>query len=284
MPPGDWELAFASDWSNILTLPGPGADRASFDGEIWRNALRIRAGILAGVDLDVEVALLTTGGGQLDGFIEEVHDILGLANRKRHDQQSGRLEMLAERRDPATGSLRKAYELDGESLVLGDLPLTVSWFPFALGGFSAGIRGGVELPTGEEAKGYGSGGIDTMLGLVVGWSGPGVSVTAWGTRTWVDDPDLAQQAGLSYHDPFSAGASVELGVHEEFSILGQIGWEEAVLGNLEDEHASSDHLLLWVGARFQLLAAMDLELAMSQDLLRDVSPDLTLHAALRVRL
>lgn len=279
---GAVELETTLDWTNLWLRPGPGTDTIELDGELVRVRPRLRAGLGGGFDLSVELPLMHASGGVLDPFIEAWHDFFGLSQNQRELFPHGRFAVRAER-GPG-GAQRAAYELD-EGVGLGDLPITLAWFPLGerAGRLEVGIQAGVELPTGEENRGFGNGEVDGMLGAIAAWQARSLCLFAWGGWAWVGTARTARRAGLAYRDHPSVGGGAEVALTAWLSALAQVEWERSVLGLLANDHAASDQMLLWIGGRLRLTESFDLSLAVGEDLLGDVSPDITFHLGTRLR-
>jgi hypothetical protein len=284
LPGGEVEVGGTVDWTSMWLLPGEGRDRIELDGELVRIGPGLRVGLGSGVDVRVEVPLLHASGGVLDGFIEAWHEVFILPQNRRDEFPRDRFVARAHRRD-VSGPLQTAYDLDETSLRLGDIPIEVAWFPEAMQGkeFQVGFRAGLELPTGNEDRGHGNGEVDGGVGIVAGWRHEAWAITGWGGWSWVGTPDMAKRAGLGYGDVPSLGIGLEVSLVEGLSCLSQIQWERSVLRELDNDHARSDQALLWLGGRYRFSPRHEIELAVGEDLIRNVSTDVTLHLGLRMR-
>ncbi len=284
VPVGNVDATVALDYTSLWLRPGRGRDELNTDGELFRTELGARVGILPGFDLEIGIPILHPTSGFLDAFIEGWHDAFGLPQNSRDDFPRHEFDVGATRvrRD---GAVVDAYRLEEDGLHVGDIPVFLSWFPFVAEGegFSFGVRGGVEFPTGDDDDGFGTGGLDWNLGALGQWAGPGYTVFAWGGRSWLHRPDRAERANLDYPAVDSFAGGVELGITEKLSALGQVEWERSVLRRLDDDNADQDQVLIWFGGRYRFSDRMDLELGLSEDLVSDVSADVTFHAGFRVR-
>lgn len=281
---GELEIALASDWSNTHVEPGWGNDLVQFDGELIRSALRVRTGICDDVDLEIEIPTLTAGPGHLDSFVREFHEVFGFPNRKRDSLPEDSFQMRALKWSSADNRYVTVYELEPDGVELGDIPITLTWSPLRFGSLRAGLQAGIELPTGREELGYGNGEIDTMVGGLVEWSVPGFSAFLWGGYTFAGTPERARSRGLTYSDVRSAGLGFEVGVTSWLTGLVQAEYETTVLRKLDSENAGSEHLMLWLGTRVRFTDNIDLEVALSEDVILNVAPDIAFRAGLRLRL
>ncbi len=284
-PPGAVDTRFGIDWTSLWLRPGTGSDRLVTDGEIVRAEAAVRFGLLPGLDLEVQLPVSHASGGTLDGFIEAWHDFFGLPqnDRDRFPRDEYRVEATRLRAD---GTVASAYRLDEGGVQLGDVPVFLTWFPIESEGselrYSLGVRGGVELPTGDEGDGYGNGGVDGYLGWVGGLDLVGASFFTWGGRSWIHEPDRARDAGLSIPDKDAAGAGFEWALLPDLRAIAQVEWERSVLRELDDSHASRDQVGLWLGGRVRLSDRATFEAGVGEDLIADVSPDVTFHFAVEL--
>lgn len=279
--PGSGEAGLVVDWTNIWLLDGSGEDTVRFDGEWLRAQPRLQVGVLPGLDVEVSVPLLHASGGVLDGFVEGWHELFGFADDERSENSRDDFRVQASRGPGAGGAV--VYQLEDHGVHVGDVPVIVSWFPGDPGGERAwgfGLRGGIELATGDEDDGVGNGGIDTGLGFVAEYTRDCGGVYVWGEQVWVHTPDRAKDAGVDYADAPAAGVAFQLGVSPAASLLLQADWERSALRRLDQSNASRDQVMLWLGGRFQLADRVTFDLAIGEDLVRQVSADVTFHAAL----
>ena len=88
---------------------------------------------------------------------------------------------------------------------------------------------------------------------------------------------------MSYKDIDSVGGSLEVGLFETVSGLVQVEWERSLLRRLDDDHASSDQVLIWFGGRVRPSTRWELEFAVMEDIRTRVSPDITFHVGMKFR-
>lgn len=270
------------DWTSLWLLHGSGNDVVHMDGEMLRTELDFRVGLGNDLDLEVGIPFLHAGGGTLDGFIEGWHRLFNLPqnNRDENPRDRFRVETLRRQRD---SSLRSSYRMEDDGLYVGDIPVFLTWFPYREGGLSLGVRGGIELPTGDESAGYGNGGLDANLGILGGYDGIGWSVFGWAGHSFVATADRAENAGLDYSDVDSAGIGAQLALSEDVSALLQIEFDTSVLRKLDESHADKNQLVIWSGGRWRISETVDFEFAVGEELILDVSPDVTFQFGLTVR-
>lgn len=276
-------VGIRTDWANLWLLNGKGQDAIHLDGEILRTEAFARIPLGDGWTFGLGLPIVHASGGVLDTFIETWHSAFGLPQNLRNRLPKDAQLVQVVRREPG-GPDQVAYKLDREELALGDLPIQVHKTLVAWKGFAVGVAGGIELPTGSQNRGIGNGGLDSSLGGDLSYRGRNFAGFAWAHRVWVAQANQAKAAGLPYSDLWKAGIGGQMGMRSWLSILAQLNFETSVLKELRNDHASKNQLLLWTGARFQISPRLNFDLMVGEDLITDVSPDVTIHLSLRMRL
>lgn len=268
--PGAWRLSV--DLTSEFVEKEEGAEALLLDGETQRYALRY-AGTWGGDrgDWNIELPLLHTGGGFLDGLIEDWHDVFSLPDGGRRDAPRDRY--------------RYVYVRDGVTLLdaqeggtnLGDVQLGAGWAlrPGLM------LRGLVKLPTGDE---------DELAGGNLG------------AATWLDWawplPEDARVAGF-----LSAGVSVNEdadaleSLQENVIPFGGLGLALQLLPSLQALSQLYAHAPLYDDTQISALERAGLqftlggrwcpgagpacmELSFQEDLMVGSSPDFSLRLAL----
>lgn len=287
-PPAQGHEASAQlHWTSLWLRPGRGADELATDGELLRLSLGGRWAIAPRWELAWRLPLLYASGGLLDPTIEDWHRLWGLPQNERTDFARDRYEVAAFRGRNAVSRGGRAYALAEDRALLGDSALFLSWLWPPAGGDTPprhALRFGLEAPTADAEQGGGNGGWDAYLGLLSSgrWgTNAGRAWHVWAGHAWVHTPRAARAQGLDYADVASAGLAAEWPLAARWGLRGQLGWEQSTLRRLRDSHARRDQLLLWLGAEFALGAGRSLSLGFSEDLVADVSPDISFFIALR---
>lgn len=168
---GQLELGFQVDWSNLYDtwkrIVPNGRQISDLDMEIVRTAFSGRFGLPFGIELGVEVPLLSYVGGVTDPWIQAWHGLLNAENGGREDDRD---------RDFAYEVLMPGQvhvDYPSTRLGLGDITTELHVQILRPGGPIPGVsaRFLVKLPTGDEDKGLGSGAGDVgaLLNLEHGW-------------------------------------------------------------------------------------------------------------------
>jgi hypothetical protein len=176
---GRTETRLTLDFTNEYVQEGVCAvECVTLDGETARLRFTHRVGLGAGWDFAVEVPWLDSGGGFLDGWIEDWHDWFGLPNGGRELAPQDRYLFRYERN--GTVLLEETTGYSG----LGDAQLTLG----RRVGRRTLLRAMAKLPTGDERRlaGGAAGGalwLEHPLPLPARWTGYaalGVSATERG--------------------------------------------------------------------------------------------------------
>ncbi len=142
LAPGDHALGFTLDWTNEYVAQAKGDESLIIDGETQRYAAALRYGIAPDFELGLSVPLLVTGGGVLDGIIQNWHHFWGLPDGGRNEAPKDRLLYEVQ------GNGQTLLDVSRSATGLGDIEVSGGWqlaHPLAL-------RAMVKLPTGDENR------------------------------------------------------------------------------------------------------------------------------------
>ncbi len=271
LPAGAAAARLDSAYSSLF-LDGVGSGGRSWrmDGEYLRTALAARLGLGADLELGVELPFAHASGGFLDHFFIDFHDTLGFPDQGRKATPVDQFGIEAQR-DGTT-----IWQVERHGLELLDVPLALTWQVSDPGrGLGVALRGGIELPTGNDARGYGNGQPDVGLGILLEHHALGCGWYGHVQHTIAGTPAQARAADFHFADVTSAGLAAEVPLADGATALLQVEWETSTLRELRIPVASRQQLLLWGGLRFDAGGGWDLELGFGEDLLGLVSPDFT---------
>jgi hypothetical protein len=238
--PGAWDVRVQSAYSSIFEV-GSGDDGAvAFDGELWRTSIAARTGLGPRTDVEVELPFLFATSGFLDVFIETWHALFGLPDSGRETRPRFDYDMRIE-----AGSAT-AYELAGDRLGLADVPIVLTQRVVDEGAHSPAVylQVALELPAGDEARGFGSGGLDWALGIGVerNWRDWSAGLACAYTRR--DPARTFESAGLEVDPGLAARADAEWRWSSTSSLLLGLRYENAVSDSLGIEELGGDVLEL----------------------------------------
>ncbi len=241
------------------------------DGELMRTALDAKLGLGAGLQLGLQVPTAHTSGGFLDSFIKDYHDAFGFPDQDRSSNPDDQWLVEASRGGQAVWSMQES------SAELLDVPVHLAWQLREPGEDRLGLvlRGGFELPTGDQDKGYGNGGVDWAVGAALEYRNRGVGYSLTAQHTFAATPRPSRTAGLRLQGVTSAAFGAELPITDTLHALVQTEWETSTLRDLGVRAAARQQLMLWVGGRWSLSPEWSLELGFGEDLIELASPDFT---------
>lgn len=260
-------LAYSSLWLRGSS----GTRRFEMDGEYLRAATRFQVGLGEGLEFGLELPVAHTSGGFLDAFIIDYHSWFGFPDQGRDTSPRGDFAIGASRNG------QSLWSVESDGLQFLDVPLQLTWTAVEPTVTRPGLalRAALELPTGDADRGYGSGGVDASLGMLLQHrTGP----LAWyghAQHTFASTPKSTKRAGLTFADVSSLGGAIELPLGDTLAALVQVEWETSTLRQLDLAIVAREQLLLWVGGRWQLDPDWAVEIGFGEDLQGLVSPDFT---------
>lgn len=165
------------------------------DFEMSRLGLAYRRGVAPGWELGVEVPLYYLHGGFLDEPITEGENLFNAVKPRRRDEVAeGRQDQFSYRLLVGDEALVSADEND---FGLGDVAVSVKQFLRSQEGRrpALALRAGLELPTGDRDRGFGSGGVDAAVGVAASWE-LGRWAAHGGAQLTVPMGEVGDRAGL----------------------------------------------------------------------------------------
>ncbi len=275
LAPGEIGWLVALEAANSYTVNSSGNEAIELDGETHRLDLGAAVGLGNGFEVGIALPLIQHGGGSLDSFIEDWHDLFGLPDGGRPQAPRDQLRYRYQR-DGVT-----VLDFDDETGGIGDLQLSAAQSLWRSDDSAGALRLTLILPTGDADRLTGSG----ATGIDLAFSGSWRLGERWRSTLGValfrkEDGDLA---GFEQrNNGWRAGAS-----------LGWQGWSWLQLRAQLDAHSAlyksdlvelgDDAVLLSLGGRVTLSRDWDLDLVVVEDLAIDTAPDVTLQIALRGR-
>ena len=268
------ETAFRADMAyTSLFLFGNDAQGAGWfmDGELLRTALDAKVGLGNGWQLGVQVAGAHTSGGFLDSFVVDYHDLFGMPDQDRSTNPDD--QFLIE----AVAGASTVWEVEESAAELLDLPITLTWQVLEPGIDRLGValRGGVELPTGDQDAGYGNGQVDASLGAIFDYRKAGIGWQGHIQHTVAGTPRQSRDVGFKFQDVTSVGIGAELPLRQDLHAMVQVEWETSTLRDLGPKVAAREQILLWIGGRYQVAPEWSVEVGFGEDLRGLSSPDFT---------
>lgn len=255
-----WQI----DLTNEFVLAQNGNESLVLDAETTSLRLAETVQINEQWFAGAELQLLRTGGGFMDGLIEDWHEIFGLPNAGRERRPQGQYLIRYER--DGNDELR----IDRSDSGLGDLQL---WLGSRLNA-NWSWRSAVKLPTGDDATLLGNG----ELGLG-SWLDGQFSSGAWsGFLAFGGSYNPAADALHELRREWIGfgGAGLNWQWTRWLRLLGQLNAHSALFkgSRIEALERPGVQLTLGAGLRF---GETEVKLAFQEDIVTQSSPDFSLH-------
>lgn len=263
---GQQQWRASLDWTNEFVLDQTTSASVLEDGETQRYALDWRRGIGHGLELNAQLPLLITGGGILDGLIENWHNFFGLPDGGRdtvpHDQYHYQYIRNGQ----------TLLDMDSATVGLGDVTLGAGWQ--AMPGLA--LRAMAKLPTGDAGKllgGNPGGALWADYNPFVAsnrWSG---FLSAGGSFNGSDDTLGAQ------HHPVVAfgGAGIGYQLFERWRVLGQFYGHSQLYRDSDLSPLRKESLQMTLGLRYDVSQSSAITAGFQEDVITDSSPDISFH-------
>lgn len=163
VPEGRVEAEIRSDYGTIFVDDSRGAESILVDGEFSRSSLTMRTSLGRRAEIGVEIPFVRYLSGRFDDFVGDWHSVFGLSPGHRDEAPENRFGVNYRN---AQGSFFAAEE---DGFHLADIPVTLKVGLLDPGGDPLGLalRGLIELPAGDEEKGFGSGKVDGGAGILL---------------------------------------------------------------------------------------------------------------------
>jgi hypothetical protein len=216
------------------------------------------------------------GGGVLDGFISDWHDVFGLPDGDRPKFPRNRYDVRYRRTGQPVTTIEPVIAID-KGTALGDLRLEAGRV------VAAGARGelaawlGAELPTGDASRGAGNDGVDVAAWLA--------GRTALGERL-----ELSGQAGVvapGGDGPLPAVDAAGFGTialgwrfGDRFTAIAQFDAHTGFVPDTDLKFLGAASVLT-LGGRVRFASGATFEAGVSEDVPVERTPDVAFHFALR---
>ncbi|MBF0277651.1 MAG: DUF3187 family protein [SAR324 cluster bacterium] len=253
--------------------------RIVIDGETYRGTLQFRWGMAKKLEAGIDLAYLSHNQGFLDSFIENWHDIFGFSNKKRQKFQRNQLLYSI------NSYQAKDIYVHQHEAGPGDLLLSLA-FPLSTvkGGASTAValRTGLKLPTGNSETLHGSGGTDLYLSLNASdkaieilwplnfFGGLGLLMTG--------NADILEKQ--QRHQIFFGNLGIGGHFGKWLDLKLQIDMHSPFFNNPAQQLGVFSSQLI-MGGTLNLPQKFFMDLAVSEDLIKDTAPDLLFHIAVR---
>ena len=270
---GSGRFTFDVNWSNSAVLESSDDYDFTLDAESLEARLRLEHAVGSKWAAMIELPWRYLGGGSLDGFIENWHDLFGLPQGPRRKIPKDRLLI--------------DYQQGGETLLhvddsgsgIADIPIGVGYQAHASEQRAVGAWLTVKLPVGDSDDLLGSGAIDVALSI----AGETRLAEQWllfgqVDAVWLGDGDILPQ----YQDSFAwaALAGVSWNAWRTLDLTVQFQANSQVF-DLPVDGLSGDAVILSYGGSYRATGGWRFDFGMSEDIQVDASPDATFYFAVQ---
>ncbi|MDX1644183.1 MAG: DUF3187 family protein [Thermoanaerobaculia bacterium] len=277
-PAGRGEVAWRSDYSSFFRVDErQGTDLASLDGEIWRNTFAARVGLGRDLALWVEVPILYGTGGFLDHLVEEYHETFGFDQEGRDENPDDQFAFLL------IHDRRLAFELVEDATEPGDVSVGIDWRLPERGrsGPAVTLRAAVELPSGDESRGFGSGEVEAGLGVTVHRSWTRYRLTGSLARQLQRTPEAFERAAVETRHNWVADLVLERGFGRNLALVVQWGYEQSPLLGAALPASDDSSGTLTLGGAWRPAPRWRIDFAFLEDIDGETTQDFTGHFAVR---
>lgn len=248
----------------------------NLDGETLRFALELRYGLAQNWDLQLEVPWLDQSGGDLDGVIDDWHDLWGMSDGGRSDVPSNVLDYLY-------NSPEGGFSLQDDTSGIGDISLSLSHVFYQDEGSAVSLALGYKFSTGDEDDFLGSGADDVYVALRFSGAQMSDLPLSWhGQAGYLRAGDSDLLEGLQERDLWFAGLAMDWRFAQNWSLIAQLDSHAAPLHS-DLAGVGDDAVLATLGARWYLAQHWSVDVSVVEDIRVETAPDVTFQASLRYR-
>lgn len=279
LPRGTSRVGLKIDVVNNSVTNSSSYENLHFDGETNRTALSYDYGLDDRFEVGLELPYIAHQGGGLDSFIEGWHELFNLPQGGRDQVARNQLDYHYAQ---AGGD---SIQLDSSTSGVGGLSLRAGLGIWQAPDQSSAValRANLKLPTGDSKKLTDSGSTDLSLTCHVSRQQTGAygSVLVYGSAggLFTTDGDLLPEQrqtlvglvgfGVGWSPGATWGLQAQFDGHSEFYRHS----------NLKEMSQFSG--LLSLGGQLALSPNLQMEIAVTEDVLTDTVPDVGFHLALR---
>ena len=263
---GQQQWRAALDWTNEFVSEQTADESILEDGETQRYSLGWRRGFGSGLELNAELPLLITGGGILDGVIQNWHNLFNLPDGGRDTVPNDQYHYQYIRNG------NTLLDVDTATVGLGDITLGGGWQ--ALSGLA--VRAMIKLPTGDAGRllGGNPGGAlwadYNLFPQSPRWSG---FLSAGASMNGSSDTLGAEQHPVVAF----GGTGVGYRLTSRWLALVQLYGHSKLYRDSDVDPFRKEGLQLTFGGRYELSNSNSITFGVQEDLVTDSSPDVSFH-------
>ncbi len=273
-------LRLTSELSNTYWAAASERESLVLDMESLRLTLSARYGVAPRLEAGIDIPWMVSGGGFLDAIIETYHDTFGFPNGGRDRAPQNRLLTYYHR-----GGITRINTLSSGTGI-GDVRLTGGWLwleKTETRNLQLALRGSLKIPTGDTDSLFGSGSTDLSLWLSVKQGIP-ISCGQW--RTFGEAGLLIMTEGKILPDaqrPLAGFGSLGLGFSPAkwIDLKIQANAHTSLYSTSDLKQINAASVQLAMGGTLIFSDRTSLDIAVTEDIIVDTSPDIVLHLSLR---
>ncbi len=276
LEPGAWRAGVDLAYSSVYTVDAAANLRVNLDAELARAEWRAAVGLGSGFEAGLAVPIQHAGDGFLDPFLEEFHDFLGLPN-------SGREFGPVNEFQGAVGLAgTPLYELAQDQLAVADSTLELSWNPRppAPSRWNVAWRLGLDLPVGDQDKGYGNGALEWAVGVAASRDAGRMTHFAGASFVDVVGADGFQGTPARELDFVEGYWGLEYRWSNASSLLGTLFARSPMVEGVDSDSIEHPVVDLGIGWARDLGGGARFVISFHEDLLAKSGPDFTLRAGI----
>lgn len=272
LPSAGWSWSLDLAWSSSASVERDADETLIVDAEVREARLTIAVPLDERSALRIQLPYRYTGGGSLDGLIDDWHDFFGMSEGSRPQLPQDALQIYYARAgdvmvniqsgDADPGDIALEY---GRALLASDRAAASAWLS-------------IELPTGNREALTGNEAVDATLGIAGErrwrdrWSGFGQIAVSWLTAPgWLGSSDRkavwSGMAGLSWR------------AHRKVELTAQLDGRTRILGG--DLDLLGPALTLTAGGALLFDSGWRVELGVIEDVLVGSTADVTFLLSIR---
>lgn len=260
--------------SSVYVTRGSAEWSINLDMEITELDLRFKKIILGLFELGIEVPVLSTESGFLDGFLDSYHQAFGLPDYGRSERPANSF-LYEVRKD---GKL--AVSGRNGRIGIGDIRLTAKR-EILTSDPAISIGAEVEFPTGDAGDGYGSGSIDTGFTLLIDKKISETFMTYWNAGVILPGK-LSAREDIGLRTSYHGGTCIEAALGRHVSLLGQITFQTSPFPKTGIGSIDRIAALLSFGARYAQ-EKDSIEFSLTEDPNTAGAPDVTFNLSYKRR-
>ncbi len=253
----------------------------NLDMEITEIVFRDKRIIKDFIEVGIDIPIIIFNDGFMDGFLEDYHSTFGFSDYGRSERPLN--NFLYE--------IRRNNDLivKGETGAgLGDIRLTLkknlisSVLMTRSSGFNLSLMGSLEFPTGNAKKGYGNGGTDAGVAVLLDKPFSESIMTYWNFGA-VFPADVRGHHKVSLKDFVYGGVAIETKLGHGFSFVSQFQAQSAVYPDTELSAVDRPAYMLAFGSRY-VEGRGSLEFSLTEDVSVSGAPDFILNLTYKMQL